>query len=437
MGDLQASATELLQRLIRFDTVNPPGDERVAQEWLGGVLRDAGFEVTLVGAEPERQNLVARLRGAADGPVLCLLSHMDTVLATPSEWQHDPWSGDVADGYLWGRGALDMKSQTACEVAAALDLVGEGWRPAAGDLLIVVLADEEAGGWLGAQWICEHHPDLVRADYVLNEGAGAHFEFEGRRHYGVCVAEKGVFRFRVRTDGVAGHASYPKMGDNALLKMAPILERLGNQQPGFDLTPAPLALLDGLGIEVNGDGAAALEQLRARDERLARLVEPMLGVTFAPTKIRASEKINVIPSMAELSVDCRVPPGLGRETAEKRIAEVLGDTGFTFEFSEEVGGNASPVDSPLRDSLERWIGANDPGATTIPTILPGFTDSRTWRSTFGDDVVAYGFFPQRHMSLHDIAPLIHGADERIDVRDLGFAATCFRDVTLDLLGRAA
>jgi acetylornithine deacetylase/succinyl-diaminopimelate desuccinylase-like protein len=440
MGDLQASAISLLQRLIRFDTVNPPGNERPAQEFLAGLLGDVGFETTLVGAEPDRPNLVARLRGAEEGPRLALLSHVDTVLATPEEWTHDPWSGELADGCVWGRGALDMKSQTACEVAAALELAGSGWRPAAGDLLVVVLADEETGGSLGAQWICEHHPDLVRADYVLNEGAGAHFEYDGARRYGVCVAEKGVFRFRLRTAGVAGHASYPKMGDNALLKMAPILERLGARQPGFDLTPAPAALLDGLGIEVDGDPAAALEQLRARDARLAALVEPMLGVTFAPTKIRASEKINVIPSMAELSVDCRVPPGLGRETAEARIREILGNDPahpYEIEFAEQVMGNASPVDSPLRDALERWVGEHDPGASTVPTILPGFTDSRTWRSTFGDDVVAYGFFPQRHMSLHDIAPLIHGADERIDVRDLGFAATCFRDVAVDLLGSAA
>jgi acetylornithine deacetylase/succinyl-diaminopimelate desuccinylase-like protein len=215
MGDLQASAISLLQRLIRFDTVNPPGNERPAQEFLAGLLGDVGFETTLVGAEPDRPNLVARLRGAEEGPRLALLSHVDTVLATPEEWTHDPWSGELADGCVWGRGALDMKSQTACEVAAALELAGSGWRPAAGDLLVVVLADEETGGSLGAQWICEHHPDLVRADYVLNEGAGAHFEYDGARRYGVCVAEKGVFRFRLRTAGVAGHASYPKMGDNA------------------------------------------------------------------------------------------------------------------------------------------------------------------------------------------------------------------------------
>ena len=207
MDDLQQDATALLQRLIRSNTVNPPGAERDLQERLAADLRDAGFEVDLLGAVPERPNLVARLRGAADGPTLCLLSHVDTVLAKPEEWTHDPWSGDLADGFLWGRGALDMKSQTAAEVTAALSLARSGWRPARGDLLVVVVVDEEVGGELGAIWICEHHPEKVRCDYLLNEGAGAVIPYDGERYYGVCVAEKGVFRFRLTTDGVAGHAS--------------------------------------------------------------------------------------------------------------------------------------------------------------------------------------------------------------------------------------
>ena len=146
----QAEAVELLQRLIRFDTVNPPGNERAAQEYLEGVLTGAGFACELLGRTPERPNLVARLDGPSPGPVLCLLSHVDTVLATPSEWSHDPWSGDLADGFVWGRGALDMKSQTAAEVAAACALAREGWRPASGSLLVVVLADEETGGSRGS-----------------------------------------------------------------------------------------------------------------------------------------------------------------------------------------------------------------------------------------------------------------------------------------------
>jgi len=424
--ELQDETTRLLQELIRFDTVNPPGAERPAQEHLARILADAGFEVELLGRLEDRPNLVARLRGRADGPTLCLLSHVDTVLATPGEWRHDPWSGDVAEGCVWGRGALDMKSQTAAEVVAAVSLAREGWRPAAGDLLVVVVVDEEVGGKEGAIWLCDNHPDKVRCDFMLNEGGGTVIPYDGDRVYGVCVAEKGVFRFTVRTGGVAGHASIPKIGDNALLKLAPLLDAMRERQPGFDVTEGPRALLDGLGV-------ADLEELRGKDAVLAMLVEPMLGVTLAPTMAHASDKINVIPSRAELRVDCRVPPGLGREQAERRIREVLGDDGFELEFTEQTIGNASPVESPLMDVIRGWLGEHDEQARVVPTILPGFTDSRTFRNAF-PDLIAYGFFPQRHMTLYETAPLVHSADERIDVRDLGYAAGFFRDVTGSLLG---
>ena len=167
---LEEEATRLLAQLIRHNTVNPPGNELAAQEELAALLPGAGFEVTLVGSTPERPNLVARLRGAADGPVLGLLSHVDTVLADPAEWRHDPWCGDVIDGELWGRGALDMKSQTAAEVTAAVSLAREGWRPARGDLLVIVVVDEEVGGGEGAIWLTENHPDLVRCDMLAQRG---------------------------------------------------------------------------------------------------------------------------------------------------------------------------------------------------------------------------------------------------------------------------
>jgi acetylornithine deacetylase/succinyl-diaminopimelate desuccinylase-like protein len=436
MPHLQQQATEVLQRLIRFNTVNPPGNEREAQEWIAERLRAAGFEVELVGATPERPNLVARLRGEAEGPTLCLLSHVDTVLATPEEWERDPWSGDLHEGAVWGRGALDMKSQTAAEVVAATSLVAEGWRPARGDLLVVVVVDEETGGSQGARWLCDTHPDLVRCDYVLNEGGGVVIPYDGGRVFGVCVAEKGVFRFKLRTHGVAGHASIPKIGDNALLKIAPLLTAMGSTQPAFDLTEGPRAMLEGLGIPVDSDPAGALEALRAKDPILAMLVEPMLGVTLAPTRVRASEKINVIPSMAEIGVDCRVPPGFGRDDALRRIQEVLGDPAdgaYEVEFTEMVVGNASPIESPLMDALADWVAREEPEARVVPTILPGFTDSRTFRDVF-PDCVAYGFFPQRHMTLYETAPLIHSANERIDARDLEVATRCFRDVTKEILG---
>jgi acetylornithine deacetylase/succinyl-diaminopimelate desuccinylase-like protein len=432
-----AESEELLSRLIRFDTVNPPGNERAAQEYLAEHLTQAGFECELLGAVPERPNLVARLRSesAADGPTLCYLGHVDTVLADATDWTRDPWSGEIADGYLWGRGALDMKSQVAAEIAAGASLARSGWRPARGELLIVAVVDEETGGSLGAQWITENHPEKVRCDLLLNEGGGAVFEYDGRRCYGVCCAEKGVFRFTVTTDGVAGHASMPSMGVNALLKMAPVLERFAARQPAYRPTEEPLAFLRGIGEDPE-DPEGSLARLRAVDERLAIMFEPMLGVTFTPTRISASEKINVIPNRAELRVDCRVPPGLGEAEVRQGIAEVLGDeesAPWRIDFTEQVMGNRSPVQSELMDTISGWIAEQDPGAQTVPVILPGFTDSRHFRLAF-PECVAYGFFPHRHQSLLETAPLIHGADERIDVRDLAFATELFRDLAVRVLG---
>jgi acetylornithine deacetylase/succinyl-diaminopimelate desuccinylase-like protein len=431
--DLQQETAELLQRLIRFKTVNPPGAERECQEHLAGLLRDAGFEVELLGRTEERPNLVARLQGDADGPRLVLLSHVDTVLADPDDWQRDPWSGDIEDGELWGRGSQDMKNHTAAEVMAAVSLVREGWRPARGELMIVATVDEETGGNEGAVWLCENHPDKVRCDYVINEGAGTVIPFDGAPVYGVCVAEKGVFRFTVTTRGAAGHASMPGVGDNALLKMAPLLDRLANNRPGLDVTDAPASLLSALELDANGDPAAALERLKERDPTLAGFVEPMLTVTMAPTIISASEKINVLPATARMQVDCRVPPGHGEETAIKRVREVLGEDGYEIEFHEKVVGNGSPLDSPLMDAIVGWVGRVDPDARVVPTMLPAFTDSRTFRDAF-PDVVAYGFFPQRRKSLYEAWPLMHGKDERIDVRDVAFAVDCYRDVSKELLG---
>jgi acetylornithine deacetylase/succinyl-diaminopimelate desuccinylase-like protein len=431
--DLERETTELLQQLVRTNTVNPPGNERPAQEHLAKLLGDAGFEVQLLGRTDERPNLVARLRGSNEGPTLCLLSHVDTVLANPDEWQRDPWSGDVVDGVLWGRGAQDMKSQTAAEVTASVALARDGWRPAHGDLLVVSVVDEETGGGEGALWLTEHHPEAVRCDMLLNEGAGDVFPFGDERVYGVCVAEKGVFRFTVTTDGVAGHASIPKMGENALLKMVPFLQAMGERQPAYDVTETPRALLAALGLPLDGDPAPVLEALRERDPVLAILVEPMLGVTLAPTRIFASDKINVIPSRATLAVDCRTPPGMEEEQVRRRIHEVLGGDGYTIDFSEKVVGNSSPPESPLMDALRAWVAREDPGARVVPTMLPAFTDSRTFRAAF-PECVAYGFFPQREMNLYETSPLVHSKNERIATADLGFAARCYRDVTKELLG---
>jgi acetylornithine deacetylase/succinyl-diaminopimelate desuccinylase-like protein len=432
--DLQRECVELLQQLIRFDTVNPPGNERPAIEHLERYLSDAGFETTLLAADPERPNLVATLDGEGDGPVLCLLGHVDTVLADASEWQHDPWSGDVVDGFLWGRGAIDMKSQVAAEAVAGAALARRGWRPAQGALKLVFVSDEETGGDVGAHWLCTEHPDKVRCDMLLNEGGGEAFQYDGHRYYGVCCAEKGIFRFNITAHGVAGHASLPRTGDNALLKLAPVLAALADPPEAYAVTEAPAALLRGLG-EDPGDPGAALSAIAAEAPGLRTLMEPMLSVTLTPTMASASTKINVIPSRAQVRIDCRVPPGLGEDAARQRIAEVLGSDSdqLQIEFTEQVMGNQSPIESRLMTAIESWVAANDPGASAVPLILQGFSDSKWFRDAF-PECVAYGFFPMRHQTLLEATPLMHNADERIDVRDLGFATNCYFDLVSELLG---
>jgi acetylornithine deacetylase/succinyl-diaminopimelate desuccinylase-like protein len=431
---LERSATELLQRLIRFDTVNPPGNEAALQNFLQDKLEAAGFECTQLSAEAGRPNLVARLPGRSDGPRLCYLGHADTVLANPEDWTVDPWSGELKDGCVWGRGALDMKDQVACEVAAAIALAEEGWRPESGELMIIVTADEEAGGAVGAKWLCEEHPDIVRCDYVVNEGGGAALNANGKRVYGVCVAEKGVFRFTLTAHGRAGHASMPRVGDNALVKLAPLIETLGRAGHGeLALEPEAAATIAALGVDANGDVQRALAQLEAIDARLAVWLEPLMGVTFSPTMVRASQKVNVIPGRASTKVDCRVPAGQGEPEARAAIEAVLEPGDWTLDFDEQVVGNRSPSESLLTDFIEGFIEREDPGAVVAPSALPGFTDSRWFREAF-PECVAYGFMPARAFDLFQAAPLVHSADERVPVEDLGLAARFFAELAPAILG---
>ena len=438
---LGAEAVELLSQLIRLNTVNPPGNELPAQELLADRLGHAGFDCELLEASQGRPNLVATLNGQDDGPTLCFLSHVDTVPANPEEWSFDPWSGEVRNGHVLGRGGQDMKDQVATEVAAAAALAGGGWRPSRGALKVVVTADEECGALLGAKWLCEEHPEKVRADMVVNEGGGALFELGGRRFYGVSVGEKGVFRFKLRARGRAGHGSVPSLGDNALLRLAPVLTRLV-AQPALEATPAGVAFLEGvLGRELDDPGAEALEEalaeLRERSAELAAyLAEPMLRVTLVPTRISASDRNNVIPSLAEAVIDCRVPPGLDEADVRERIAPILGDLGpqVEVEFMETTSGNASALETELTGHIREWLATVEPEATLVPTVMPGFSDSHWFRKAFGSDCVVYGFHPQRELDLFRAAPLVHGADECAAVADVELAAEFYAWLARRVLG---
>ena len=427
------NSCDLLRQLIRFNTVNPPGNEGPALEYLRDFLEPAGWECRFLAKVPERPNLVARLKGVEPGPNLALISHVDTVPANPDEWSRDPWSGDLVDGYIWGRGALDMKDQVAAEVAACVNLAESGWRPARGDLLLVVAADEETGAHFGAKWLCEEHPDAVRCDWVLNEGAGELLDFDGRRLFTLSIGEKGTFRFTVVAEGEAGHGSIPRVGDNALLKLAPALAN-AHRQPPHESTPDTDLFLERLLGHPVEDTAAALREIEGIDPLVAKLLaDPMLGVTLAPTMASASSRENVIPSRAELVIDCRTPPGMTGQQARARIDLALGDGDWRIEFNDPVVGNRSDYGGPLAEAIEEWVGTVEPGAEVLPQVMPGFSDSHWFRKAF--DATVFGFAPQR-MSLAETKPLVHGKDERITVEDVELMENLYTWLPPRMLGTA-
>ena len=425
---LREEVTELLRELIRLDTVNPPGNETRAADVLERYLARSGVASTLVAKTPDRANLVARLEGG-DGPGLVLLAHTDTVLAEPSEWTRDPWSGDVVDGEVWGRGALDMKGHVAAAAVAFASLAREGIRPP-GDVLLALTADEEVGDDFGASWLAREHPDEVRAPFGLNEGGGDRCVFGGRTYYLCAVAEKATAPFKLRLRGRSGHASDPHAADNALLKAGPVLDALARLEPPRSLIPEVKAFLE----TVLGDVPAveeALDRAGALHPLAAQLVAPLLSATLSPTMIEASRKRNVIPGSCVIEVDCRLLPG--QELAEMEAllrAGVPGEWELEWILAEHVGGTRSALDTPLWRALDAWVDRTDPGARLAPVVCAGFTDSHYLRTHLGTTV--YGFFPLRAMEVEIAASLVHSADERVAVDDLELGVDLFRHVATTL-----
>ncbi|MBA2475078.1 MAG: M20/M25/M40 family metallo-hydrolase [Actinobacteria bacterium] len=385
----------------------------------------------LYAKEPGRANLVARIPGSAGGPRLALLSHTDTVLADPAEWELGPWSGEVRDGEVWGRGALDMKGQVAASAVAIASLAREGFRPL-GDLIFVAAADEEVGVDLGLQWLVRAHPEAVRAEYALNEGAGDRVVLGGRPYYLCSTAEKMSAPFLLRVRGRSGHASMPGMADNALLKAAELVARLGAYVPARRLEPEPQAFLETVGGTPPATPEEALAQAEALHPLARELVEPLLSMTLSPTMISASLKRNVIPALCDVIVDRRLLPGQTPEEADEIVRSVLGEGEYTVTTTEAHGGTRSPMQSPLWDVVSDFVQAVEPEARAAPICVAGFTDSHWLREAFG--TVAYGFFPLRAMDPEQASLLVHSANERIHVDDLALGVEFFRFAARRLLG---
>jgi acetylornithine deacetylase/succinyl-diaminopimelate desuccinylase-like protein len=324
-----------------------------------------------------------------------------------------------------------MKSQVAAEAVALASLAREGFEPA-GDLILAATADEEVGDAFGLEWLCDAHPDAVRCDYAINEGAGDRVQLGGSTFYECTTAEKLTAPFRILVKGRSGHASMPSIADNALIKAATLIDRIAAFAPEQEVQQEVEAFARAVLGELPAT-ADLVDRVRALDEITGELVRALLSPTFSPTIISASQKRNVIPALVELEVDCRLLPGQTPEQIEPVVRRMLGnDVEYDLVFGEAQGGTRSALDTPLWDAVESFVAAIEPGARPVPLACAGFTDSHWLREAFG--TVAYGFFPMRTMPAEVSATLIHSADERIPVADLELGVEWMRHAARALLG---
>jgi acetylornithine deacetylase/succinyl-diaminopimelate desuccinylase-like protein len=420
---LREETTALLRELVRIDTSNPPGGETPAALLLKDYLETAGVECELVAKVPERANLIARIRGRGQGPSLAFLGHTDVVPADARDWTHPPFSGHLDDeGYLWGRGALDMKDETAVRAVTMAILARSGFVPQ-GDLVFIAQADEEDGTEaVGLSWLTGERPDIA-CDFSIDEGGGDRLELaDGRIAVTMTIGEKATLPAVVTALGEAGHASAPGKGANAVPRLGRLIQRIDAYQPARRALPETRRMLEELLGSVGDDLDNALDRAIRLHPSFAAGLPPLLSTTIAPTRLYGSSARNVMPARASAECDCRVLPGTDATFLEAELHAAMGkDIPYEIEFPEEpTGGTASPIDTPLYQVCRDFLARHDPGAQLLPKISTGFCDSHFMRKSFG--TIAYGFCPIRYTPIEITRETVHGKDERIHVDDLVYAA---------------
>jgi len=441
LKDSEQEVTELLSKLVSINTTNPPGNETAAAKFLAEDLKKDGFKCEVFESAPGRGSVVARLKGTGEKPSLLLLSHLDVVAANPKEWSVDPFKGLVKDGFVWGRGTLDMKGMTAVE-AMVLKLLKRNNVKLKGDVILAATADEEKGGGAGAGWLAENHLDKVRAEYVLNEGGGMAISMDGKSIFTVNTAEKGILWFKIKAKGKPGHGSVPGGADNAILRMNKVVEKLGNYRAEMTLIPTvrqfltdvakenkflsqPLSLL----LQNARMGDQILDMLGEKDKYMAEEIRARLRMTITPTMIHGGVKENIIPSECEAVFDCRVLPGQSPEEALKTVKDLLKDVGLDkldFEIIEASEPSESTVDSSLYGLIGKVLKDFEPNCSVAPILLTGGTDSRFFRKKGS---ICYGFHPVRpETSYSEMQKTIHGIDERISIKNLVFGTSVLYSV---------
>jgi acetylornithine deacetylase/succinyl-diaminopimelate desuccinylase-like protein len=425
-SQMALEAQTMCQALLRMDTTNPPGNERPAADYLDRMLREAGYEPVLLESAPGRANLVCRRPGSGAAQPLLLAAHLDVVEASDAEWKHPPFGGEIHDGCLWGRGAIDMKNMAAM-CAAVLRQLSRESAVLSRDVIFAAVSDEEAGCQMGSRWLVENHPDLVSAEYAIGESGGYSLHVGKTTFYPVQVAEKGICWVRARVRGEAGHGSMPR-DDNAVLVLSERLARLRHVRfPAHEnryvrdflaqVAARQPRLVRPLARLLSHRRLLPSVLRRAKDASAVRALAALLSNTASPTILRAGGKINVIPDRAEVEIDGRTLPGQTEEDFLRELKAILGP-----DVELEVMLSAPPVvtepyESPLYELMRQEINRREPDAVVVPYMIPGFTDAKYFTRT---GARWYGFSPvkiERGSGIR-FAEMFHGHNERIPIAGL-------------------
>jgi acetylornithine deacetylase/succinyl-diaminopimelate desuccinylase-like protein len=422
-----------LQALIRLDTSNPPGNEVIVVEYIRQQLAAVGVEAEVIESEPGRANLRAVLKGDGSERPLLLMSHTDVVPAEAQFWKHEPFSGDIDGGYVWGRGAVDMKQWGAWHLTIFLDLA-RSRTPLKRDVVLLATADEEDGSYKGMRWIAEHHPDWLEGEYGLSEGGGGELQVRGQSFFPCRVAEKGVCRLRFTAKGTPGHASRPH-NDNAIIKLGTALQRLGAMPLPIQRTDAVADMLEPmLAKELNGEQlledifADYTSEIAMDSAPLSKAMRLTLSAqirnTAAPTILhQAGSRINVIPSEAVVEIDGRLLPGVRAEDFVWQVKQIVGDS-VDVEAYEYWPGSASKFDTELFDIMKE-VTHELTGGTLVPFMATGASDAR-FAEPFGVNVYGFGLMRDEP----DAAPamLMHAHDERISLDNVNLGLRALHQV---------
>lgn len=441
--ELTAQTTELLQVMIRNECVNDgtveSGEEIRNSDLLETYLEGAGLDVEHYDAAEGRRSVVARIEGSdPEAPSLCLMGHTDVVPVSPSGWTQDPFSGDLIDGEVWGRGAIDMLCLTSSMAVAFKHLAMAGFKPK-GDLIYFGVADEEAGGALGAGWVIDHARDAIACDYVLTESGGTTTHTRDGTALSITVAEKGLGWHRLRVHGTPGHGSMPYGTDNALIKAAEVVRRLADYRPTPEIHDLWKIQVENLPYD--DDTRAALLDPSRLDEAIAALPNQLKArqlhacshTTFSPNVMHGGQKTNVIPDEVEIEVDIRTLPGQTTEDVDAHLREALGDMydQLDVESIHRDVSTESSTDTPLYSIITDIFQKARPGSTVQPSITVGGTDARFFRQ-IGATAYGAGLFSPA-VTYETFSERFHGHDERVDVESLALNTQLWIEVSKKLL----